>query len=214
MVKCNAWPSQNGCLMTGYSFSCLSAHKGPPSARPGQTCTTLTPMFCNLMQHAKTRREAIGVELYNFQQQLAKMQMQLEKAQENYAHISQIRRQAEEQLQSLQSTHDEEEQLTSQERLKVCFLPPCPVLLRDPNLKCTPQTMLRLTTSSWCKAQDFKGIKACTLLLPCRAVSYCTMLVCPTHAAFLTRSQPVSCGSVMRVHSPWSHSRNNASCSL
>ncbi|KAA6423115.1 MAG: hypothetical protein FRX49_07102 [Trebouxia sp. A1-2] len=71
------------------------------------------------LQHAKTRREAIGVELYNFQQQLAKMQMQLEKAQENFAHISHIRRQAEEQLNSLQKTHAEEEQLTAQEKLKV-----------------------------------------------------------------------------------------------
>ena len=59
------------------------------------------------------------MELYNFQQQLAKMQMQLEKAQENYAHISQVRHQAEQQLQQLQKTHAEEEQLTSQERLKV-----------------------------------------------------------------------------------------------
>ena len=74
------------------------------------------------MQHAKTKREAIGVELYNFQQQLAKMQMQLEKAQENYSHISQIRVQAEEQLQKLQQTHAEEEQLTAQERLKVRYL--------------------------------------------------------------------------------------------
>jgi len=73
-----------------------------------------------VLQHAKTRREAMGVELYNFQQQLAKMQMQLEKAQENYAHISHIRRQAEEQLQTLQRTHADEEQLTAQERLKVC----------------------------------------------------------------------------------------------
>ena len=81
----------------------------------------------SVLQHAKTRREAIGVELYNFQQQLAKMQMQLEKAQENYAHISQIRCQAEEQLLSLQKTHAEEEQLTVQERLKVpVFLTPCP----------------------------------------------------------------------------------------
>jgi len=72
-----------------------------------------------LLQRAKTRREAIGVELYNFQQQLAKMQMQLEKAQENFAHISHIRRQTEEQLHSLQKTHAEEEQLTAQEKLKV-----------------------------------------------------------------------------------------------
>ena len=50
------------------------------------------------------------------------MQMQLEKAQENYSHISQIRVQAEEQLQKLQLTHAEEEQLTAQERLKVTWL--------------------------------------------------------------------------------------------
>lgn len=50
------------------------------------------------------------------------MQMQLEKAQENYSHISQIRVQAEEQLQKLQQTHAEEEQLTAQERLKVRYL--------------------------------------------------------------------------------------------
>ena len=59
------------------------------------------------------------MELYNFQQQLVKMQMQLEKAQENFAHISHIRRQAEEQLHCLQKTHAEEEQLTAQEKLKV-----------------------------------------------------------------------------------------------
>lgn len=82
-------------------------------------CPHLPYILYNVLQHAKTRREAIGVELYNFQQQLAKMQMQLEKAQDNYAHISQIRHKAEEQLQQLQKTHAEEEQLTSQERLKV-----------------------------------------------------------------------------------------------
>ena len=50
------------------------------------------------------------------------MQMQLEKAQESFAHISQIRLQAEEQLQRLQQSHAEEEQLTAQERLKVSLL--------------------------------------------------------------------------------------------
>lgn len=62
------------------------------------------------------------MELYNFQQQLAKMQMQLEIAQERFAHTSQIRLQAEEQLQRLQQSHAEEEQLTAQERLKVSFV--------------------------------------------------------------------------------------------
>ena len=62
------------------------------------------------------------MELYNFQQQLAKMQMQLETAQEKFAHTSQIRLHAEEQLQRLQQSHAEEEQLTAQERLKVGFV--------------------------------------------------------------------------------------------
>ena len=162
------------CLVTRYSSSCLSAHESYPTARPRRACATLAPMCCDLLQHAKTRREAIGVELYNFQQQLAKMQMQLEKAQENYAHISQIRRQAEEQLQSLQRTHDEEEQLTSQERLKVCFLP-CPaerskLEVRSPN-NLAPYNVQLLQRLS---AQKFRGIKRCTLLLPCRAVSNST----------------------------------------
>ena len=76
------------------------------------------------------------MELYNFQQQLAKMQMQLEKAQENYSHISQIRVQAEEQLQKLQLTHAEEEQLTVQERLKVTCLTCC---RKRPGVLCSTQ---------------------------------------------------------------------------
>lgn len=64
------------------------------------------------------------------------MQMQLEKAQENYSHISQIRVQAEEQLQKLRLTHAEEEQLTAQERLKVTCLTCC---RKWPGVLCSTQ---------------------------------------------------------------------------
>ena len=42
-------------------------------------------------QQAKKRREEVGVDLYNFQQQLAKLQMQLEKAHEDFAVLTRAR---------------------------------------------------------------------------------------------------------------------------
>ena len=42
---------------------------------------------------AKTKRETIGVELYGYQQGLAKLQMQLETTHQNYQAISTIRKQ-------------------------------------------------------------------------------------------------------------------------
>ena len=163
----NAWSSchvrsPTGCLVTRHNLSVCP--QSCPSARPGQACIILYPVCFALLQHAKTRREAIGVELYNFQQQLAKMQMQLEKAQENYAHISQIRRQAEEQLQRLQTTHAEEEQLTSQERLKVVFTS-CPPQKCSIVCACLQPLHTSLCPSGVRTAQHVKGIKSCTLLL-------------------------------------------------
>ena len=46
------------------------------------------------VQDAKQKREDLGVELYGFQQQLAKLQMQLEKSQEQHVQVSQVRAQA------------------------------------------------------------------------------------------------------------------------
>ena len=43
---------------------------------------------------AKKRREDIGVELYALQQQLAKLQLQLERTHENYNAIAALREQA------------------------------------------------------------------------------------------------------------------------
>ena len=44
------------------------------------------------LQKAKNEREAVGVELYGFQQTLAKLQMSLEAAQGNFQNINTIRR--------------------------------------------------------------------------------------------------------------------------
>lgn len=43
------------------------------------------------LQHAKKQRETVGVELYGYQQNLAKLQLALEKTQDNYQAISRIR---------------------------------------------------------------------------------------------------------------------------
>lgn len=170
---------------------------------------------CNMLQHAKTRREAIGVELYNFQQQLAKMQMQLEKAQENYAHISQIRQQAEEQLHSLQKTHAEEEQFTSQERLKVVF---CSLsclemqyCVRAPLNHCIPYSVQMVQTSS---AQYLKSIKRRALLLFCRAVGSLTKS-CQFKACCISHKEPVhSLLSFMCAYLLITHKSSSATCSV
>lgn len=46
-----------------------------------------------LAQNAKTKRESIGVELYGFQQNLAKLQLALEQTHQNYQVISKMRTQ-------------------------------------------------------------------------------------------------------------------------
>jgi hypothetical protein len=51
-------------------------------------------LSCNhayCLQRAKKQREEVGVELYGFQQNLAKLQMSLEKAQGNYQSLSDSR---------------------------------------------------------------------------------------------------------------------------
>lgn len=51
----------------------------------------LTCLSACLLQRAKKQREEVGVELYGFQQSLAKLQMSLEKAQGNYQSLSESR---------------------------------------------------------------------------------------------------------------------------
>mmetsp|Transcript_21916 Transcript_21916/g.41797 ORF Transcript_21916/g.41797 Transcript_21916/m.41797 type:complete len:894 (+) Transcript_21916:65-2746(+) len=68
---------------------------------------------------AKKRREDIGVELYGVQQQLAKLQMTLERTHDNYKIIRQIREQADQDLEVLRAASEEKLTLTQMERRKV-----------------------------------------------------------------------------------------------
>jgi nitrate reductase assembly molybdenum cofactor insertion protein NarJ len=60
---------------------------------PGQPCYILLPLRLPFLQNAKAKREAIGVELYGFQQNLAKLQLSLEQTHQNYQIISKVRAQ-------------------------------------------------------------------------------------------------------------------------
>jgi len=72
-----------------------------------------------MLNNAKAKRETIGVELYGFQQNLAKLQLNLEQTHQNYQIISKARTQAEEQVQQLRRALGEQETDTKQERATV-----------------------------------------------------------------------------------------------
>lgn len=71
------------------------------------------------MQAAKESRERVGVDLYGFQRNLAKLQEALEEAQQNYATIAAVRQQAEQQLEQMREALEDELQLTKQDRSNV-----------------------------------------------------------------------------------------------
>jgi len=73
----------------------------------------------NALRMAKTKRENIGVELYGFQQSLAKLQMQLEQTHQNFQVINKIRAQAEDELASLRKNLQESDTDTKGERARV-----------------------------------------------------------------------------------------------
>ncbi|KAG2494199.1 hypothetical protein HYH03_007557 [Edaphochlamys debaryana] len=73
----------------------------------------------NALKQAKTKREALGVELYGFQQNLAKLQLQLEQTHQNYQTVNQRRMQCEEQLQHLRQQAALEGGDTKEERSRV-----------------------------------------------------------------------------------------------
>lgn len=81
------------------------------------TCHTLSAL--TRMQSAKAQRESIGVELYGFQQTLAKLQLALEQTHQNYVVVSGVRSQAETNLSQLRGTAGSEELGTKTERGKV-----------------------------------------------------------------------------------------------
>jgi hypothetical protein len=70
-------------------------------------------------QAAKQRREDVGVELYGFQQNLAKLQLQLEQTQQSYEAIGDIRARAEQELGALRKQLEEQQGLNKQEAAKV-----------------------------------------------------------------------------------------------
>ncbi|XP_077184297.1 coiled-coil domain-containing protein 40 isoform X2 [Paroedura picta] len=72
-----------------------------------------------LMKNTKKEREELGVILYGVQQQLAQLQMDLEKNHSCHTQISMTRRQLEEELQDLRSMYKRTFQSTEDERKKV-----------------------------------------------------------------------------------------------
>nr|XP_056704614.1 coiled-coil domain-containing protein 40 [Euleptes europaea] len=72
-----------------------------------------------LMKNKTKEREELGVVLYGVQQQLARLQMDLEKNHSCHAQISMVRRQLEEELQDLRNMYKKTCQSTDEERKKV-----------------------------------------------------------------------------------------------
>ncbi|NXD16666.1 CCD40 protein, partial [Nothocercus nigrocapillus] len=67
----------------------------------------------------KVQREELGVVLYGAQQQLAQLQMELEKSRDRHAHTAAMRQQLEEEVEGLRLAHKEARQSTDEERKKV-----------------------------------------------------------------------------------------------
>ena len=99
------------------------ARAHPPFSRCRAPPAPLPPL---LPQLAKDKRENVGVELYGFQQNLAKLQVALERAQQNYAAIASVRLQAETELDRMRSVLDEEESMAKQDRGNVRAAPAPP----------------------------------------------------------------------------------------
>ena len=70
------------------------------------------------LQKVDQKREDVGVELYGYQQQLAKLQLGFEKAQDQCLVISKVRRTLEEQLDQLKKAATSELDFTQKERQK------------------------------------------------------------------------------------------------
>lgn len=71
-----------------------------------------------LLSDAKKKREDTGVDLFNFQQQLARLQMDLEKAHENHMSIAAAKEQAENRVHKLREDHKKDFRLVKDERIR------------------------------------------------------------------------------------------------
>ncbi|XP_053308820.1 coiled-coil domain-containing protein 40 [Spea bombifrons] len=67
----------------------------------------------------KNHRDDIGVILYGIQQELARLQMGLEKQHDKHAQVSMIRRQKEDELEAIRDLYKKTHQMTGEERKKV-----------------------------------------------------------------------------------------------
>ncbi|XP_074870242.1 coiled-coil domain-containing protein 40 [Carettochelys insculpta] len=70
-------------------------------------------------KQSKVQREELGVVLYGVQQQLARLQMELERNHDRHSQIAMVRRQLEEELQDIRSLYKKTCQSTEEERKKV-----------------------------------------------------------------------------------------------
>ncbi|XP_030389882.1 coiled-coil domain-containing protein 40 isoform X2 [Gopherus evgoodei] len=73
-------------------------------------------------KQGKVQREELGMVLYGVQQQLARLQMELEKNQDRYSQIAMVRRQLEEELQDIRHLYKKTCQSTEDERKKVSVM--------------------------------------------------------------------------------------------
>ncbi|XP_053903334.1 coiled-coil domain-containing protein 40 isoform X2 [Malaclemys terrapin pileata] len=73
-------------------------------------------------KQGKVQREDLGIVLYGVQQQLARLQMELEKNQDRYSQIAMVRRQLEEELQDIRNLYKKTCQSTEDERKKVSVM--------------------------------------------------------------------------------------------
>ncbi|XP_044839214.1 coiled-coil domain-containing protein 40 isoform X2 [Mauremys mutica] len=73
-------------------------------------------------KQGKMQREELGMVLYGVQQQLARLQMELEKNQDRYSQIAMVRRQLEEELQDIRHLYKKTCQSTEDERKKVSVM--------------------------------------------------------------------------------------------
>jgi coiled-coil domain-containing protein 40 len=71
-----------------------------------------------LLSDAKKKREDTGVHLFNFQQQLARLQMDLEKAHDNHMNIAAATEQAEGRVHKLREDHERDLNLVKDERIR------------------------------------------------------------------------------------------------
>ena len=71
-----------------------------------------------LFRDAQQSREQTGVKLFNFQQQLARLQMDLEKAHDNHSHIAALKEQAQGRVSQLKESHQQDVKLVKGERVR------------------------------------------------------------------------------------------------